>query len=117
VRPVEGRQSKVEGQQGRDPFQANRPLSFHCRPSVGPPWHSTFDVRPSTLDAGYSRIIGEPRLYKGFAKIFNCDAGGVAELMLQKRDAPGLLKSFKHGVGPELHRWTHENGRITSVES
>jgi hypothetical protein len=76
-----------------------------------------FDVRPSTLGPGYSRIIGEPRLYKGFAKIFNCDAGGVAELMLQKRDAPELLKSFKHGVGPELHRWTHENGRITSVES
>jgi hypothetical protein len=75
-----------------------------------------FDRRPSTLDPGYSRIIGEPRLYKGFAKIFNCDAGGVAELMLQKRDAPELLKSFKHGVGPELHRWTHENGRITKVD-
>ncbi len=76
--------------------------------------------QPSALSpqpSGLSRIIGEPRLYKGYAKIFNCDAGGVAELMLQKRDAPELLKSFKHGVGPELHRWTHENGRITSVES
>ncbi len=67
---------------------------------------------------GLSRIIGEPRLYKGYAKIFNCDAGGAAELMLQKRDAPELLKAFKHdGAGTDFHRWTHENGRITSVES
>jgi hypothetical protein len=72
-------------------------------------------VRPPSPDL--SRIIGEPRLYKGYARIFSCDAGGVAELTLQKRDAPALLKAFKHGVGPELHRWTHENGRITSVES
>jgi hypothetical protein len=66
---------------------------------------------------GRSRIIGEPRLYKGYAKIFNCDEGGVAELMLQKRDAPELLKAFKHdGPGTSFHRWTHENGRITKVE-
>jgi hypothetical protein len=66
---------------------------------------------------GLARIIGEPRLYKGYARIFNCDAGGVAELMLQKRDAPDLLKRFKHdGAGTDFHRWTHENGRITKVE-
>jgi len=64
-----------------------------------------------------SVIIGEARHYKGFAKIFNCDAGGVAELMLQKRDAPELFKELKHGAGPTLHRWTHENGRITGIES
>jgi len=64
-----------------------------------------------------SRIIGEPRLYKGYAKIFNCDAGGVAELMLQKRDAPDLFKSLKQGADCTLHHWTHENGRITRIES
>lgn len=64
-----------------------------------------------------SVIIGEARHYKGYAKLFNCDAGGVAELMLQKRDAPGLFKELKHGAGPSLHRWTHENGRITRIES
>ena len=62
-----------------------------------------------------SRIIGEPRHYKGYAKIFNCDAGGVTELMLQKRDAPELFKALKHGSDPSLHRWTHENGRITQI--
>ena len=73
---------------------------------------------PSSQPSALSRIIGEPRLYKGYAKIFNCDAGGVAELMLQKRDAPELLKRFKHdGAGTDFHRWTHENGRITKVLS
>ncbi|HEX2860159.1 MAG TPA: small ribosomal subunit Rsm22 family protein, partial [Lacunisphaera sp.] len=62
-------------------------------------------------------IIGEARHYKGYAKLFNCDAGGVAELMLQKRDAPVLFKELKDGAGPSLHRWTHENGRITRIES
>lgn len=66
--------------------------------------------------AGLSRIIGEPRFYKGYAKIFNCDAKGVQELMLQKRDAPELLKALKHVAEPVLHRWTHAGGRITKIE-
>jgi hypothetical protein len=64
-----------------------------------------------------SVIIGDARHYKGYAKIFSCDAGGVSELMLQKRDAPELYKALKDGAGPAPHRWTHENGRITRIES
>jgi hypothetical protein len=63
-----------------------------------------------------SRIIGEPRHYKGYAKIYNCDATGVNDLMLQKRDAPEIFKALKHAEGPQLYRWTHANGRITQVE-
>lgn len=69
--------------------------------------------QPAPASPGLSRIVGAPRLYKGYAKIFNCDAGGVSELMLQKRDAPALFKQLhRDGAGPELHRWTHQNGRI-----
>ena len=75
------------------------------------------DRRPAATPAGLARILGEPRHYKGYAKIFSCDAGGVAELMLQKRDAPELFKTLKQGAGPELHRWTHANGRITQIAS
>ncbi|SDS66226.1 small ribosomal subunit Rsm22 family protein [Opitutus sp. GAS368] len=63
-----------------------------------------------------SRILGEPRHYKGYAKIFSCDASGVAELMLQKRDAPELFKALKQGAGPELHRWAHAHGRIMQIK-
>ena len=41
----------------------------------------------------------------------------VTELMLQKRDAPGFFKALKQGAGPDLHRWTHANGRITQIET
>jgi hypothetical protein len=62
-----------------------------------------------------SRLIGTTRLYKGYAKVFNCDAGGVQELILQKRDAPELFKALKQGAAPGLQRWTHTNGRIDPV--
>ena len=74
------------------------------------------DRRPVKLPAGRSRIIGEPRHYKGYARIYNCDATGMAELTLQKRDAPELFKSLKHGVGLAVYRWSHEHGRITGIE-
>jgi len=63
-----------------------------------------------------SRILGEPRHYKGYAKLFSCDAAGVAELMLQKRDAPELFKALKQGTAPTLHRWMQVNGRITQID-
>jgi hypothetical protein len=66
--------------------------------------------------AGWSRVIGEPRLYKGYAKIFNCDAGGVSGLTLQQRTDPALFKELKRARGPLLYRWTHEGDRITAVE-
>jgi hypothetical protein len=75
------------------------------------------DRRPSPMADGYSRIIGEARHYKGYAKLFNCDAGGVTDLMLQKRDAPELYKALKHAHEPGLQKWVHENGRITRIES
>jgi hypothetical protein len=74
------------------------------------------DRRPATAAPGASRVIGLPRVYKGFARIFNCDATGVAELTLQKRDAPALFKSLKHGLEPTLRGWTHADGRIVRTD-
>ena len=74
------------------------------------------DRRPTGQPAGWSRIIGEPRHYKGYAKLYNCDANGVADLMLQKRDAPELFKALKAAREPGLQKWTHANGRITHVD-
>jgi hypothetical protein len=72
---------------------------------------------PTKPEPQLSRIIGDAKVFKGYAKLFNCDAGGVAEVMLQKRDAPVLFKELKQGSAPALHRWTHENGRITRIDS
>jgi hypothetical protein len=73
------------------------------------------DRRAPALPPGISRIIGEPRIYKGFAKVFNCADDGVRELTLQKRTAPALFKELRHGAGAGLHRWTRSGDVITAV--
>ena len=46
--------------------------------------------------SGWTRVVGTPRVYKGFAKLFCCAADGVRDLTLQKRDAPAVFKRLKH---------------------
>jgi hypothetical protein len=73
------------------------------------------DRRPTESPApslARSRILGEPRHYKGYAKLFACDETGVADLMLQKRDAPELFKALKDRTNHSLYHWTHTDGRI-----
>jgi hypothetical protein len=43
------------------------------------------------------RIIGWPRHYKGYVRIYACDASGLQELTLQERDHPGLFKELRDG--------------------
>jgi hypothetical protein len=76
------------------------------------------DRRPTDPVAltGASRILGEPRLYKGYAKLFNCDSTGVTELILQRRTDPVLFKELKHARGPLLYRWHREGDRISAAE-
>ena len=65
---------------------------------------------------GTSRILGEPRLYKGYAKLFNCSAAGVEELTLQQRVDKALFKELKRARGPLLYRWTRDGAQITAAE-
>ena len=60
---------------------------------------------------GASRVIGEPRQYKGFTKVLSCQDDGVRELILQKRDAPELIKKLKKEPG-SLYRWERDGERI-----
>jgi hypothetical protein len=74
------------------------------------------DRWPATLPPDASRILGEPRVYKGYAKIFNCSARGVEELMLQQRADKDLFKSLKRASGPLVYRWTRDGDRINAAE-
>jgi ribosomal protein RSM22 (predicted rRNA methylase) len=66
--------------------------------------------------AGYSRIIGEPREAKGFARVLSCHEQGVNDLMLQKRDAPELFKAMRKGTLAPVYRWTLDDGKIVAGE-
>lgn len=65
-----------------------------------------------TPAAGLSRIIGRPRLYKGYAKVFSCQADGVWDLTLLKRSAPALFKQLGQGGETRLYRWAMDGERI-----
>jgi SAM-dependent methyltransferase len=68
---------------------------------------------PGRLPEGCARVIGAARVYKGFARVLSCDAAGVRELELQKREAPAIHKAFKNETATSLWRWTVEGGRIS----
>ena len=73
------------------------------------------DPAPGLLPDGYSRIIGQPRCYKGFAKIFSCQRDGARELTLQRRDQPQFFKSLDRPREAVLFCWGLEGDRIRSV--
>jgi len=72
---------------------------------------------PWLVADGFSRIIGEPRLYKGFAKVLSCQADGVREFRLQKRAAPDLFRAMKDGNARPVYQWSLRGDDITSARA
>jgi ribosomal protein RSM22 (predicted rRNA methylase) len=71
-------------------------------------------TRPTA--SGFSRVIGEPREGKGHLRVLSCDADGVGEFMLQKRDAPRLYRALRKGEAGPIHRWTISKGKWAGNE-
>jgi ribosomal protein RSM22 (predicted rRNA methylase) len=71
-------------------------------------------ARSPNTAAGYSRVIGEPREAKGYLRVLSCQAEGVTDFVLQKRDAPELFRAGRKGQLAPVYRWTLENGKIVA---
>jgi hypothetical protein len=69
------------------------------------------DPVPGPLPDGCSRVVGASRFYKGYVKIFSCQADGVRDLTLQKRDAPELFRALRKGNEAAIYRWPNEDGK------
>lgn len=67
--------------------------------------------------AGWARLVGTPRVYKGFAKLLSCETGGVRDLTLQKRDAPELFKRLKDEAPVLLVKGAVTGEKWTAVEA
>jgi hypothetical protein len=67
---------------------------------------------PLALEPGFSRVIGEPREFKGYLKVLSCGSDGLADKVLQKRDAPGLCKEVRVAETLPLYKWEEKDGRI-----
>ena len=71
----------------------------------------------TAMPTGLSRIIGRPREATGRMEVLGCDESGVRELMLQKRDAPGLFKELRKDRAKAVQRWSLDGRRIVEVTS
>ncbi len=65
--------------------------------------------------SGWTRVVGAPRVYKGFAKLFACRAEGVRDLTLQKRDAPAVFKRMKDAESVQLVEGRLNGDRMETV--
>jgi hypothetical protein len=67
---------------------------------------------PLPLPVGATRVIGRPRLYKGYARLFCCDASGVRDRTLTKRVFPDLFRQIKKRCFPTLLRLHCDDAEI-----
>lgn len=67
--------------------------------------------------SGWARVVGAPRVYKGFAKLFSCQADGVRDLTLQKRDAPEVFKRLRDEEPVLLVKQRVAGERVAAVEA
>ena len=74
------------------------------------------DRRVGPAQGSGSRILGDPRIYKGYAKLFNCSEAGIEELTMQQRVDKALFKELKRARGPLIYRWTRDADRIMAAE-
>ena len=58
-----------------------------------------------------TRIIGRPRELTGRMEVLVCREEGVADVMLQKRDAPAVFKDLRKDRDDSLQRWKVEGGK------
>ena len=74
-----------------------------------PPW------TPGAWSA-WSRVIGRADAFKPYTRVLSCDAGGLAELTVFKRDYPALIKALDRTRAPLVYRWTRAGDRILGAE-
>ena len=74
---------------------------------------SRYHVPSWEIDA--ERVIGHPRSYKGYGKLFCCSTSGLHERTLQKRENPDLFKRLmKHQEGGVFTWQLRESKYITA---
>jgi ribosomal protein RSM22 (predicted rRNA methylase) len=64
---------------------------------------------------GSARILGRPDEGKGHLRVLACEASGVRELMLQKRDAPELHRALRKSTEHPPQRWRVEASKIVGL--
>jgi len=66
--------------------------------------------------AGLSRVIGRPEHFKPYTRLLNCDASGLEELTVLKRDNAALCKELDRTKRPLVYRWARDGLKIKGAE-
>lgn len=66
-------------------------------------------------DSDWTRIIGTPRRYKGYARVFACDTHGTKEVRLTERKFPDVFEGVAGPAGHRLVRWTVQGHDVEAV--
>lgn len=77
---------------------------------------SASDCERVSRPSDWSRVIGRVEHFKPYARLLNCDAQGLTELELPKRNDPALFKQLDRTKAPLVYRWQREGGKILGGE-
>ena len=68
------------------------------------------------LSACAGRVIGHARLYKAHALMLGCDASGVSDRRLMKRNHPEEFRALKKGGSAVLREWECQDGEVVRTK-
>jgi len=66
----------------------------------------------NATETGLSRVIGRPEQFKPYSRFLNCDAEGLAEMDVLRRDNRSLCKELERTKHPLVYRWTREGRKV-----
>ena len=84
-------------------------------PSPESALHPLIPSLPHALPGLPARILGRPEVFKPYARLLACDAGGLHFLELSKRTDPALVKRLAKDPPLPLYALAHDGKRIQSA--
>jgi hypothetical protein len=66
---------------------------------------------------GASRVIGRPEPFKPYVRLLNCDAAGLGQLSVMRRDCPALCKELEKTKRPLVYQWERQGDKVSGGSS
>ncbi len=90
------------------------PMAEHRPPSPASEASTTSIPGPSPVSEArvLGRVIGRAKHMKPYARLLGCDANGLGEFTVPKRDAASLYKDLERTKAPLVYQWRREGDKI-----
>lgn len=71
----------------------------------------------ASLPADTERLLGLPRFYKGYARVFSCSRGSVRDVTVQERGNDALFDALREGEPSDVFQWVREGEKIRGARA